>query len=169
MADAFTFEWSGLKEMEKMLDQLPKAMGKSVLRRSLKKAAKPMLKMAQQSAPTGESADLAKSIKIATKLSKHQRRKHKRIKDGVEIFVGTSNPHANEIEWGTTERFHKNKKSVGKITASGFFTRSWDSTKFLAFKILTREIENDLVKTARRLSTKAGAGKLSKKASAFLR
>ena len=169
MSKAFSFEIQGLKELDKMLTQLPKSMGKSVLRASLKKAAVPLLNEATESAPEGPTGRLANSMVIAGKLKKSQRKGRAKMKDGVEIFVGSTDPAAYLVEWGSVERFHKSGKSVGEMTESPFFVSAWDRTKRKTLKILIEEIEKKLLKAAKNLHKKAVKGTLGKAATKALR
>ena len=87
----------------------------------------------------------------------------------MEIFVGSTAPHAHLIEWGTAERFHnRSGKSVGIMQATPFFTNAWDRTKRQALRILVSELETRLVKAARTLRRKSAKGTLGKRAAEHL-
>lgn len=161
---AFSYELEGLKELDTMLRQLPKAMGKTVLRKALKKAAIPIRDAAKEKVPRGPTGNLEESITIATRLTKSQRRGQIRQKDTVEVFVGSTAPHAHLIEWGTVERFRKGSRgATGKMPAVPFLTRAWDATKKEAWNILKKELANELVKAAERLRKRAVKGTLGKR------
>jgi HK97 gp10 family phage protein len=165
---AFSFELDGLKELDQMLQDLPKAMSKTVLRNALKKAGAPIRDEAAANAPHGPTGNLAKSIVVSTKLKKSQRRRMKQ-RDAVEVFVGATAPHAYLVEFGSAERQRKNGASTGVMPSNPFFTRAWDATKATALKILVAEIRVELLKAAKRLRERAEKGTLSKRSTEALR
>ena len=102
-----TVKIEGLSALERELNKLSKAAGKSVLRRSLKKAAMPMKDLMQDLAPRGDTAsdDLADSVTIGGKLSKRQAGLHRKMfrddRAAVEMFVGPGpDPAAWNQEFG---------------------------------------------------------------------
>lgn len=151
------------KELDSMLEQLPKAMGKTVLRNALKKAGEPT-KIAATANAVQRTGNLAGSIVVSQKLKRGQRRHKNRDRSTVEVFVGATAPHAYLVEWGSTDREHKSGKSTGSMPAQPFFRTAWDATKGEALRILVHEIQQELLKAAKRLRTKAGKGTLGKKA-----
>lgn len=161
---AFTFQIEGFKELDDMLKQLPKAMGKTVLRNALKKAAIPIRDAAKENVPIGPTGNLKDSIGISTRLKKSQRRGRIRSKDRVEVFVGSSAPHAHLIEFGTVERFRKGARgATGAMPATPFLTQAWDATKQEALQIIQKELLTELLKAVKRLKTRAGKGTLGKR------
>jgi HK97 gp10 family phage protein len=155
----FKFEVD-FSEIDAMLSELPKAMGKTVVRNALKKAAKPIKDAAAEGAPGG----IKKSMKIDDK------RGGKRVKSkkAVYMFVGPTEPHAHLVEFGTGPRYHKSGKYVGKMPPNPFMRKAWDSMKDRAFEILKEELSNELMKAAKRLKTRAERGTLGKRAREFL-
>jgi len=162
--EPFSFRLEGLEELDRMLQQLPKAMGKTALRNALKKAAVPVRDAAKDGAPHGPTGDLGDSIEISGRLTKNQRRGRRRQKDVVEIFVGSTDNKAHLVEWGTAERFRKGSGgATGKMPAEPFMTRAWVRTRRKALKIITEELAKELVKAAARLRKRAVKGTLSKR------
>lgn len=149
------------REIEYMLGQLPKSMGKAVLRKSLRKAAKPIRDEAKKNAPRGPTGNLAKGMIISTKV--HGRKV--KTRKSVTVFVGADHmkaPHAHLVEFGTAPREHKSGKSTGQMPATGFLRKSWDATKDQALNILTESIREELYSAAKRLADRAEAGKVGK-------
>ena len=171
---SFNVDWS---EIDKAFKELPKTYGKSALKKALQEGAKPIREEAMKNAPIGPTGNLAKSFEISPKL------KNRRIKSGagVYMFVGSTAPHAHLVEFGTTNRYAWNKpkkrwrnkaidhapKYVGKMPSNPFFTKAWDSTKLVAFKIIQNEMWVQLVKKSRTIARKAAKGTLSKSAIRF--
>jgi len=170
----FSFELEGLKELDDMLRQLPKAMGKAVLRKVLNKAALPIQVAAKAHVPRSETrnikgiaysgGNLAESIVITPRLKKSQRRGQRLAKDEIVVYVGSTAPHAHLVEFGTAERYRKSGGHTGAMPAFPFLTVAWDSTKKKALRIIRDELETELVKAASRLRKKAVKGTIGKKA-----
>ncbi|HON00633.1 MAG TPA: HK97 gp10 family phage protein, partial [Acidobacteriota bacterium] len=100
---SFSFELKGVKELTRLLDQLPTvAMKKTVLRNALKKAGNPIAEAAKANVPvvTGRLRD---SIKVSTSLKPSQR-KGRQDRSVVTVYVGASSPVAHLVEFGTVER-----------------------------------------------------------------
>lgn len=110
MAKSVRMNVQGLAEVEKALDNLGKSVGKSVLRRSLRKAAAPMRDRAKELAPV-DDGELRDSIIVGGMLNKSQRSKHRKLtadeRSAVELFVGPSyklgagGRHGHLVEFGT--------------------------------------------------------------------
>jgi len=157
---AFSFAVD-FSELDKMLNDLPKAMGKTVLRNALKKAAVPIHNAVVANAPQGPTGNLKDGV--VTSPKKYGR--SVKSKNSVFMFVGMDHktaPHAHLVEHGTVERFHDSGKSVGHMPAKPFFRNAWDATKGQALEILKAEIGTQLIKAARRLRTRAERGTLGK-------
>ena len=159
---AFSFHVD-FSELEWMLDQLPKAMSKTVLKNALKKAAKPVQAAAILNAPIGPTGNLKEGIIISTELKGHK----VRAKKSVIVFVGAdavTAPHAHLVEFGTAPRYQENGKYVGQMPANPFFRNAWDATKHQALQIFIKEMETELLKAVLRLVKRAEKGTLSTKA-----
>lgn len=91
----------GLKHIAVTLQSLPASTAKGVLRRILRKRAKPLAAAARHLVPK-DTGTLKKSIRIGTKLSRRQRKLHRRAgRDVVELFVGPGpDPAAHLQEFG---------------------------------------------------------------------
>ena len=166
MNEAFTFDVD-FRSLDAMLIQLPHAMGKTVLRNALKKAAKPVYNAVKESAPVG----LTGNLKAGVLMSPKRYGKSVRSKGSSFFFVGMDKilaPHAWMVEYGTGPRFLANGKYVGEMPPSKFFRTAWDANKEKALQILIKEIENELLKAVKRLRNKAEAGTLGKAATKAL-
>ncbi|HAR50367.1 MAG TPA: hypothetical protein DCS45_00640, partial [Roseovarius nubinhibens] len=99
---------TGFKELDKELERLSKAAGKGVLRRSMIKAAEPMAQIARALAPNDPATggfDLEASIKVGTRLSRSQKKAHRKMfrddRAAVEVFMGAGPlPQAINQEFG---------------------------------------------------------------------
>jgi len=110
MANTTRMHVQGLAELEKALDNLSKSVGKSVLRKSLRKAAEPMRDLAKSIAPV-DDGDLRDSIIIGGLLNKSQKSRQRKLtedeRSSIELFVGPSykkgagGRHGHLVEFGT--------------------------------------------------------------------
>lgn len=180
---AVTIKIEGLKELDAALGALPKATGKNVLRRVLKRAGEPIAEAARRKVPAEKSTgNLKRSITVSTKLANdvgktafaevmrttgdrtaaraalRDARRAGGLGGGayVEMYVGPGRqPHAHWIEFGTGERFHKSGKSVGRVTAQPYMRPAWDSQKRMALEIIIRDLGDEIEKAAQRIARKA--------------
>ena len=160
----FRYEIDGLQELQTALLQLPKQLRRSVLTKALTTAAQPTLALARANVPDSGVAHknkLRDTLHVSTKLNKNQRRGRGRLADGVEVFIGSTAPHAHLVEFGTAERYRKSGGSTGVMPAKPFLTQAWDATKGEALEILKLELWREMVKAARRLARRAAKGTLS--------
>lgn len=175
MAEVFEFHLAGLDQLLKNLEELPTiAMKKTVVRNALKKALGPVLHAAKQSVPRGPTGNLARKLKIGTRLKPSLRRGRPRDRTTVTAYVGSASPHAWLVEHGSKERTLKSPvvapigdgvvtvRRTGRMPANPFLRNAWDGNKARLLPIFAKEMEVQLGKAARRLARRAGAGTLTK-------
>lgn len=146
----------GFAELDKALDELTKAAGKGVLRRSLKRAAEPTAKLAQSMAPvlTGR---LQQSIIVGAKLNGRQAKLHRRMfrddRSSVELFVGPSylkgggGRHGHLVEFGTV-----------KQSPQPFMRPAWDQDQKAMLDRLGEQMAAEMEKAVTRARAKALKG-----------
>lgn len=143
-----TVKLSGFSDLERELDQLSKAAGKGVLRRSLKNAAQPMAALANATAPTGTTGEYAQSFVYATKLNKRQAGQHRKMfrddRAAVEGFVGTNDPAGVQQEFGNMN--HGPQPALRP---------AWDQDQRALLERLSRELWAELDKSIQRAERKA--------------
>lgn len=138
----------GLRDLEKALQQLPKANAKAVLRRTLKEAGEPVAKTARALAPE-HMGHLRESIDVSTKLSGRQRKLHKK-ESPVEMFIGPGpDPAAHLQEFGT---------GPGQ-QAQPFLRPAWDQHKSQVLDTIANRTWYEIEQTAARLAKRALRGK----------
>lgn len=140
----------GLRELDAALGELPKATGKNVLRRILKKAGKPIADDANARAPddpdTEGGDNLNQSYKVSTSLNKAQKRARGKSSSFVEAYVGSTQPgKAVGQEFGVP---------VSNVPAQSHFRPAWDANKTEALDIIKRDLGDEIVKSAKRLAKK---------------
>jgi HK97 gp10 family phage protein len=150
MAKTVTVE--GLRELDAALGNLPKSTGKAVLRRTLKKAAQPIIEEATAKVPVLTGA-LQISIGAGTKLTKRQARLHRKMfasdRASVEMFVGAGGlAQATQAEFGNRHQ-----------AAEPYMRPAWDGNQDQALEIIKAELGAEIIKAAQRLAKKAARGK----------
>lgn len=165
-----TFETTGFKELDRELERLSKAAGKGVLRRSLKKAAEPLVELVRSRVPVHKGT-LAASIAVSTKLAKRQAGQHRKMfrndKASVEMFVGPSydlgagGRHGHLVEFGTAP--HMNGGVFAGTMHPGtapqpFMRPAWDSDQVAMIDRLGNDLWAEIEKTIARAERKAAKG-----------
>jgi HK97 gp10 family phage protein len=161
----------GFADLDKALQDIEKqATRKAVLRRALKKAAEPMVKLAQSRVPV-DKGNLVGSIEISAKLDKRQAGLHKKQfrnnKASVELFLGPSytlgagGRHGHLVEFGTSPHINGGKfagTSHPGTRPQPFMRPAWDQDQQDMLDRLGEEIAADLAKVAARAARKAAKG-----------
>jgi HK97 gp10 family phage protein len=142
----------GLREIEARLSELPKATGKNVLRRVLKKRAEPVAAAMEAGAPR-LSGNLAASAGVSTKLTKRQGALHRKMfrndRAAVEMFAGVGGlPQATQQEFGN--EMHGPQP---------FARPAWDAHKMAMLDGIKDDLWSEISKAAARLARKAARGK----------
>ncbi len=150
----------GLRELDRALRELPKATGKNVLRRVLRKRAEPLRADAEARAPR-DTGHLAASAGIGTKLSRRQAQLQKEAdgggprmtsegwrsakKHGVTMYVGfPSTPKSIVQEFGNSDQ-----------PAQPFMRPAWDANKNGILDGLAQDLGDEIKRAADRLAKKA--------------
>lgn len=157
----------GFKDLDEALKDLTQSAGKGVMRRSLKKAAEPLVELARAGVPV-DKGKLAASMAVSTKLDKRQRGMHRKMfrndKAAVEMFVGPSydlgagGRHGHLVEFGTAPHINKGKFAGSQHpgTAPQPFMRSaWDADQMALMDRLGKEMWAEIEKAAARAARKA--------------
>lgn len=148
-----TFKVEGFAELDKELEALGPKMGKSVLRRALKKAAEPMAELANSLAPVGPTGELSKSFIYSTKLNQRQKRMHRKMfrddRASVEGFVGTNNAAGVQQEFGNI--LHGPQPSLRP---------AWDQDRMALLERLKEELRAEIDKAVARAARRAAKFKV---------
>ncbi|WP_034658295.1 HK97-gp10 family putative phage morphogenesis protein [Chelativorans sp. J32] len=152
MARGMKVKIEGLRELDRALGQLPKATGKSVLRRVLKEAGEPIARAARDRAPKLE-LHLVENIDVGTKLTRRQAALHRKTfaddRASAEVFVGAADPAGVQQEFGNERH-----------PPQPFMRPAWDATKRQALHIIEHLLWTEIDKAAQRQARKAAkAGK----------
>lgn len=147
-----TVQVTGLREVERALSEMPKATGKNVLRRVLKRRAQPVADAMSANAPR-LSGDLAESAAVSTKLTKRQRAQHRKMfkndKASVEMFVGMGG-----LAQATQQEFGNERHPPQPFTRP-----AWDQNKTALLEGLKADLWTEIEKAAARMAKKAAKGR----------
>lgn len=149
MAVKTTIHVDGLKELDRALGELPKATGKNVIRRVLRKSLEPILTAAKANAPVA-TGRLRDSMVISSQLKRSQKRSSASSR-GITMYVGPgadgkvrSAPHAHLVEFGTARQ-----------PPHAYMRPAFDANKNLVIEIQQRELHPEIQKAWARLVKKA--------------
>ncbi len=120
-----TFQFEGFKEVEQLLDALPKKLGEQTLQKILRKNAQPLIQRGRELVPR-RKGEIAKSLGVVAGRGAGR---------GTSIYVGPRRSKAFQgyaahlLEFGTAPRVKKNGQSTGSMPASPFWRPAFDQTK----------------------------------------
>jgi HK97 gp10 family phage protein len=134
----------GLAELKDVLRTLPDATAKNILRRVAKKGLQPIIEHAASLAPK-HLGFLARSVVVTNKLSRRQKREHRKWNENdVEMFGG----------FGPLRYAAMNEYGTHTLKPRPFLRPAWDTGKerlFLGIKDdLWKEIEKAVARRARK-------------------
>lgn len=136
-----SFKIDGLADLDRALGELPKGLGKGVLRRTLVKAGAPIDAAWRAKAPKLSGA-LGESGGVSTKLTRRQKTGAKEGKSYVEVYVGPGAlPQATQQEFGNAQQ-----------APQPFMRPAWEETKDQALDIIANGLGDEIAKTAERLA-----------------
>lgn len=143
-----TVQLRGFRELERALNELPKATGRNVLRRVAKGALEPMADRARGMAPV-ERGDLRASIQVSEKRTKRVTRINRFDKNtGVEVAMGPVSGggvlnYATFAEFGTVD-----------TRAKPFMRPAWQGGKDNALDYVKANLAREINRAAARLAKK---------------
>lgn len=151
-----TFTLHGVRELDRALAELPRSVGKTVLRRAATETLRPVRDAARALAPRGAEGkprgkSVATSIHVRAKLKRSQAAGRQKQGD-VEAFVGSTAPHAHLVEWGSGPRYQKTTgRYTGQMPPQPFMRPAWDQGKAGMLDKLPKALWAEVYKAARRL------------------
>jgi HK97 gp10 family phage protein len=101
---------TGLKELDRQLGELPKALGKKIVRKAVREAARPVLADAKAAVPV-DSGDLKKSLKL--KAFKRSRKRPGTF--GIQVCTRSGWFQGKQFYGGMVEFGHKVGKRTNRI------------------------------------------------------
>lgn len=139
----FTFKIEGLSDLDKVLQELPKATSRNVLLRVGKKNLQPVAEAGEAMAPK-DTGGLAESYTVSTRLSRRQRGMSKK-ESAVEVYAGPA-PSAKSIQ---TEFGNAHQSPEPHLRPA------WDGSVGLVLDNVARDLGEEIEKSRQRLARKA--------------
>lgn len=133
----------GLKELDRALSELPAATAKRLPRLALMKAGRILAEAGRAIAPKGPTGNLKASYGVGTKLTRRQRKLHKK-KSEFEVFVGPNDPAAVQTEFGNEHQ-----------AAEPHLRPAWDATQGQVLEAIKTELADGIAKSVARAERKA--------------
>jgi HK97 gp10 family phage protein len=138
-----TFKIEGLRELDEVLQELPKATARNAVSRTLKEQGKPIADDGEARAPR-LTGNLAQSYTVGTKLSRRQKKQHSKQSD-VEVFIGPT-PHAKSVQ---TEFGNRHQAPQPHLRPA------WDGNVKRVLEGIRGSLANQIDKAVQRLARKA--------------
>lgn len=137
------FKLEGLAELDKALTELPKATARNVLLRTLKEQGQPIADDGEARAPR-LTGDLAQSYTVGTKLSRRQKKQHKK-ESMIEVFIGpTPHPKSVQTEFGNAHQ-----------APEPHLRPAWDGNVMKVLEGIRDSLANQIEKARARIARKA--------------
>lgn len=154
-------KFSGGRDLERALADLPRSTSKGVARRSLKKELKPVASTANAFWP-GSSDDV---FQISSRVRHSQLSDSSKSRDRsvVDLFVGApgganGTPEAHLIEFGTGPRYTKNGAFRGSVSPQPMLQPAWDANKGGMLRGLGETLWQEIEKTVARRAARGARG-----------
>lgn len=137
------FGLGGLKELDRALEELPKATARNALLRTLKEQGQPIADSGEANAPK-LSGKLARSYTVSTKLSRRQKKLSKK-ESMVEVYIGpTPEPKSVQTEFGNAHQ-----------APEPHLRPAWDANWRKVLDGITKSLAEQIEKARARLARKA--------------
>lgn len=151
-----TMKVTGFREIEKALAQLPAGTSKGVARRAMKRELEPVRAMADAFWPGAGQA-----FRVSSAIKGRQRSDSlaKRGRSVTNMFVGSFEPHAHLVEFGTGPRYQKGGRFTGSVAPQPMLQPAWDAHKGVMLERLGARLWDEISKTMARRAAKAAKGK----------
>lgn len=164
------FDLTGDKALMRKLDKLTDKIGRRVLRKTMRAAAKPIVKQAKMNVPIGKTRNLKRSIgtrfrwyggtgtqvavigpRIKYKREKGASGTRRLVRDSrgrrISVLAGQ---HGYIVEFGTGPRYTKKGAFRGIGPAQPFMRPAWDAKKKKAESAGVKKLREEVEKEARR-------------------
>lgn len=144
-------EVSGFREIERALLDLPRGTAKGVARRAMKKELAPVKDAAESYWPGATDA-----FRISSAIKRSQRPAIRESRSVTNMFVGSFEPHAHLLEFGTGPRYQKNGRFTGSVAPQAMLQPAWDAHKRSVLAGLGARLWDEIRKTQARRAARAG-------------
>jgi len=137
----------GARDLERALAELPRSTSKAVARRIMKKELKPVKDAAEAFWPGANEA-----FQISSRISRSQSGDSEAVRGpSIEnMFVGSFEPHAHLLEFGTGPRYTEKGAYRGSVSPEPMLQPAWDAHKRQVLTGLGERMWEEIKKTVER-------------------
>jgi HK97 gp10 family phage protein len=140
---------TGVKEIDKVLSELPKQMTHTILGTAHAAAAKPLVERAKGLAPEGPTGNLVDSIGVS-KVNVKRANKLGEVRVGPRRKGGFKGFAGHLVEYGTKPRRNRKGARRGFMRPKPFMKPAFNLTKGIVEGGIAKEIGKVMVRTMRR-------------------
>lgn len=152
---AVTFTYSGIKEIDQILTNVPIALTHAIVGQAGFKAAKPLVEKIKGLAPDGPTGNLVDSIG-AVKMSLRSAQMVGEVRVGPRVNDPYRGFHGHLNERGTVQRRTKSGANRGRMTAKPFVEPAWNATQGLVEGSMQADLQFVIVRTMKKYAKKGG-------------
>jgi len=145
--------FEGGRDIERALAELPRGTAKGTSRRAMKKELKPIKDTAEMFWPGANDG-----FRVTSALIPTQRPAVRESRSVTNMFVGSFEPHAHLLEFGTGPRYTKNGAFRGSVSPQPMLQPAWDAHKGKLLEGLGKRMWDEIAKTQARRAKKAAKG-----------
>ena len=140
----------GFRDIERALAQLPASTAKGVARRAMRKELQPVKDTAEAFWPGANEA-----FRVTSALKSSQRPAVRESRSVTNMFVGSFEPHAHLVEFGTGPRYNKAGAYRGSVAPQPVLQPAWDIHKRQILAGLGARMWDEITKTIERRARRA--------------
>ena len=140
----------GFRDIERALAQLPAGTAKGVARRAMRKELQPVKDTAEAFWPGANEA-----FRVTSALKSSQRPAVRESRSVTNMFVGSFEPHAHLVEFGTGPRYNKAGAYRGSVAPQPVLQPAWDIHKRQILAGLGARMWDEITKTIERRARRA--------------
>lgn len=151
---AITFTYSGIKEIDQILTNIPIALSHTIVGQAAYKAAQPLVAKIKGLAPEGPTGNLVDSIG-AVKMALRSARQVGEVRVGPRVNKPFRGFHGHLNERGTVKR-DQGYPNRGRMTAKPFVEPAWNATQGLVEGSMQADLQFVIVRTMKKYAKKGG-------------
>ena len=152
---AITFTYSGIKEIDQILTNIPISLTHTIVGQAGFKASKTLVDKIKGLAPEGPTGNLVDSIG-AVKMALRSARQVGEVRVGPRVNKPFRGFHGHLNERGTVQRKTRTGANRGRMTAKPFVAPAWDATQGIVEGSMRADLQFVVVRTMKKYAKKGG-------------
>ena len=150
---AVIFTYSGIKEVDQILTNVPISLSHAIVGQAAFRASKPLVDKIKGLAPEGPTGNLVDSIG-AVKMSLRSAQMVGEVRVGPRVNKPYRGFHGHLNERGTVQRRTRAGANRGRMTAKPFVEPAWSATQGIVEGSMNAELQFVIVRTMRKYAKK---------------